>query len=321
MLSLVMSNLRKPVFVLMSLVLAAASLSNAQTASPSATSPTTGQPGQPSSYFDKPSGEIGIMGSEAATQITPEGYLRTGFEELMFFAGFDLEPTSVSGNIQEQRGLPIVHYTFERDGITYRFTIFVAKIDKSAIIRARQHAKFPFMPGFNIEDNIFEPLVNFVRVDIANSARKTNRAVFASGVCYGAPSTTGTPQGANRQVGESFNPGWMNYFDDANFYRFNRDLYNFPVGYVDRSFTIRKNWSEPNPQYVLAETRIDPAPTPTTPIGIVTYARELKPGETWTLDFKMPVIPNADPFVISAIDDASFDAIEAQVHGGAGAKP
>jgi hypothetical protein len=44
------------------------------------------------------------------------------------------------------------------------------------------------------------------------------------------------------------------------------------------------------------------------PIGIVTYARLLKPGESWTLDFKMPLIPNADPFVISAIDDASLDA-------------
>ncbi len=39
----------------------------------------------------------------------------------------------------------------------------------------------------------------------------------------------------------------------------------------------------------------------------------LKPGETWTLDFKMPVIPTADPFAISAIDDASFDAVQAQL--------
>jgi len=81
--------------------------------------------------------------------------------------------------------------------------------------------------------------------------------------------------------------------------------------FANRSFTIRKNWSEPNPQYVLGVTHVDAGPT--TPVGIVTYARELKPGETWTLDFKMPVIPTADPFAIIAIDDASFDTVETQM--------
>ena len=252
---------------------------------------------------------MGVTGFEDTTRITPDGYLRTGFEELMFFSGPDLEPTSVSGHILEQRGLPIVHCTFEREGITYRFSIFAGKIDKTAIISARQHAKFPFMPGFDITSGIYEPQVDFIRVDITNSAHEPRRAVFASGVRYQDPNTTGTPHGKD---GEAFNPGWMNYFDDANFYRFNRDLYSFPAGYADRSFTVRKNWSEPNPQYVLGVTRVDPAPT--TPIGIVTYARQLNPGETWILDFKLPVIPTADPFVISAIDDASVGAIEARVH-------
>jgi hypothetical protein len=330
MLSSVMSKFRKSVLALASLVLAAASLSNAQTVSPSPSIDHLGQPGQPSSNPSKPAGEIGFIGSGAATEITPEGYLRTGFEELMFFSGPDLEPTNTGIRALGQGHLPIVHYEFERDGITYRFTIFAGKIDKSAIIRARQHAKFPFMPGFDIESDIVEPLVNFIRVDMTNTAGEPKRAVFASGVRYDGPSAAGASQGDNRSadgktpsdnrvVGEPFNPGWINYFDDANFYRFNRDLYNFPAGYIDRSFRVRKNWSEPNPEYVLGETQLNA--TPTTPIGIVTYARELKPGETWTLDFKMPVIPNADPFVISAIDDASLDAIDGQLHGSGAAKP
>lgn len=298
-------------FTVLLLVLAlpttSARLLHAQT-----TSPPAAQPGQPASWFNPQTGELGLAGFENTTEITADGYLRTGFGELMFFSGPDLEPIGVSGHILEQRGLPIVHYGFERDGITYRFSIFAGKIDKSAIIVARQHAKFPFMPGFDITSGIYEPQVNFVRVDITNAAHEPRRAVFASGVRYEDPNATGTPHSKD---GEAFNHGWMNYFDDANFYRFNRDLYVFPAGYADRSFTVRKNWSEPNPQYVLNVTRIDPAPAPTTPIGIVTYARRLNPGETWTLDFKMPMIPTADPFVISAIDDASLDAIEAQVHG------
>ncbi len=59
---------------------------------------------------------------------------------------------------------------------------------------------------------------------------------------------------------------------------------------------------------MLGVTRLNPDPT--TPIGIVTYARELDPGETWVLDFKLPVIPTTDLFVITAIDDASLDGNE-----------
>ena len=283
-------------------------------------SPTTSAPSQtdsqPSSWFNERTGEIGVVGFDHSTQITPDGYLRTGFEELMFFAGSDLEPTSASGRILSKDGQPIVHYEFERDGITYRFSIFAGKIDKTAIILARQHAKFPFLPGFDIESGVVEPEVDFIRVEITNSAHDVRRAVFASGVRYeDLNNQTSRPSGQNREddnAGEAFNPGWTNSFDDANFYRFNRDLYSFPSGFVDRSFTIRKNWSVPNPQDVLSVTTLNPAPT--TPIGIVTYARRLNPGETWTLDFKMPLIPTADPFVIAAIDDASLGAIEALVH-------
>jgi len=300
-----MKNLRFTVLLLvLALPQAFACFVRAQTASPAAEAPP-----QPSSWFNQQTGELGLAGFENTTAITHEGYLRTGFEELMFFAGPNLDPTKASGQIITKDGLPIAHYHFERDGITYRFSIFAGKIDKSAIIVARQHAKFPFMPGFNIESGIIEPEVNFIRVDITNTAHEPRRAVFASGVRYQDPSATGIPHSKD---GEAFNPTWTNNFDDANFYRFNRVLYSFPSGYADRSFTVRENWSEPNPQDVLSVTRLSPAAT--IPIGIVTYARVLNPAERWTLDFKMPVIPTADPFVISAIDEASIDAIEAQVH-------
>ena len=54
------------------------------------------------------------MDAEAATEITPEGYLRTGFGELMFFAGPEFEPTNVRIRTLEEGHLPIVHYQFER---------------------------------------------------------------------------------------------------------------------------------------------------------------------------------------------------------------
>jgi hypothetical protein len=314
MLSLVMKNPQLTVllFALLAFPATFAHLMRAQTGSPTPASPPVSQAGHPSEKPLTPPDWIGPMGSGATTEITPEGYLSTGFEEMMFFCGPDLEPTNAHIRTLDQGHPPIVHYRFDRDGIQYRFTIFAAKIDKSAIVEARRHAKFPFMPGFDIESNIYQPMVNFIRVDITNNGPEPRHVVFASGVRYADPSATTDRRRDNPQTGEAFNRGWVNFFDDANFYRFNRDLYAFPAGFVDRSFTIRKNWSEPNSQYVLGVTHVDAGPT--TPVGIVTYARELKSNESWVLDFKMPVIPTADPFAISAIDDASFDAIETELH-------
>src|ERR1039458_715151 len=139
-----MKNLRKPVvFLVVALfVVLAADCLHAQMVSPS-----IDQPGQPFSYFSKPTDEIGVMGAEAATEITPEGYLRTGFGELMFFAGPELEPTSVRTRTVEQGNLPIVHYEFARDGIVYSFTLFAATFNESES----------------------GPLVNFIRVEMKNA--------------------------------------------------------------------------------------------------------------------------------------------------------
>src|ERR1700733_1974803 len=150
--------------------------------SPSPNSPSVANPGQPSSDSSKAAEQIGLLGSGALTEITPEGYLSTGFEEMMFFSGADLEPANAHIHNLDQCHPPIVHYQFDRDGINYRFTIFAAKIDKSAIVEARRHAKVPFMPGFDIESNIYQPVVAFIRVDITNNGPEPRRAVFASGV-------------------------------------------------------------------------------------------------------------------------------------------
>jgi hypothetical protein len=266
-------------------------------------SPSIDQPGQPFSYFSKPTDEIGIMGAEAATEITPEGYLRTGFGELMFFAGPELEPTSVRIRTLEQGHLPIVHYEFARDGIVYSFTVFAATLDGSES----------------------GPLVNFVRVEIKNASRQPTRAIFATGIRYDALSTTGLPHGDNRfmrpvegkspgayrQIGAPFNSQWANSFDAAHFFRDGRLLYSFSLGYASRSFTLRdqiRDRHSPDlskPAHLFVE--------PETPVGIVTYSTLLPPGAQRTLDFKMPVVPTADPQILSTLDQTGFDAAEAQI--------
>ena len=266
-------------------------------------SPGIDQPGQPFSYFSKPTDEIGVMGAEAATEITPEGYLRTGFGELMFFAGPELEPTSVRIRTLEQGHLPIVHYEFARDGIVYSFTLFAATLDGKES----------------------GTLVNFIRVEMKNASHQSTRAIFSTGIRYDALSTTGAAHGDNRfrrpaegafpgnyrQIGEPFSRQWANSFDVAHFFRDGRVLYSFPLGYAARDFTLRDSTRDMHMPDLSKPAHLNVEPE--TPVGIVTYSTLLPPGAQRALDFKMPVVPTADPQTLSDLDQTGFDAAKAQI--------
>ena len=261
-------------------------------------SPTIDSPGQPFSYFSAPTDEIGMMDAEAATEVTPEGYLRTGFGELMFFSGPELKPTHVRVRTLEQGHLPVLHYQFADNGVLYRFAMFSASLDGKP-------------EG---------TLVNFIRVTMKNEGSEPNRAIFATGMRYDAPNNTGATHGDNRfdrprpgrfpgdyrQIGEKFNPDWTYSFAADGFLRDGRLLYTFPEGYANRGWTLHGRYNYP--QDISKPERLDVDPT--VAVGIVTYSRLLKPGEQSTLDFKMPVVPSADA---TSIQQASFDAAHAQV--------
>jgi hypothetical protein len=296
-----MMKFRIPILLLSGLTLAAltAPRLHAQMVSPS-----IDRPGEPFSYFSKPVDEIGVPDAEAATEITPEGYLRTGFGELMFFAGPELEPTSVRIGTLEEGRLPIVHYLFERDGVTYRFTLFAAT------------------KGIQNGEPV-GPLVNFIRIDMKNEGTQPTRAILATGMRYDAPNNTGAPHGDNRfdrpregrfpgdyrQLGEPFSPDWIYSFSEAGFLRDGRLLYAFPSGYASRGFTLHGRYNYPQDVSKPEKLTVDP----TVPVGIVTYSKLLKPGEMWVLDFKMPVVPVADPTVLASIGRAGFDQAKEQI--------
>jgi hypothetical protein len=262
-------------------------------------SPSIDRPNEPFSYYSKPTDEIGMMDAEAATEVTPEGYLRTGFGELMFFAGPELEPTSVRIRTLEEGHLPVMHYHFERDGVTYRFTLFAATLDGKP-------------EG---------TLVNFIRVELKNTGAESNRAIFATGVRYDAPNDTAEPHGDNRftrphepnhvggyrQIGEKFSTDWVYSYSNDGFLRDDRLLYTFPEGYATRGWTLHGRYNYP--QDISKPSKLDVDPV--VPVGIVTYSRLLKPGETWTLDYKMPVVPTSDATQVEAIRSAAFDHFHA----------
>ncbi len=264
-------------------------------------SPSIDRPGEPFSYFSKPTGEIGMMDAEAATEITPEGYLRTGFAEMMFFSGPEYTPTSVRIRTLEEGHLPIVLYSFTRDGIVYRFTLFAATLD------GRPEGT----------------LVNFIRVSMKNEGSETTRAILATGMRYDAPNNTGDEHGDNRftrpakgdfpgdyrQLGVKFNPDWEYAFQSAAFLRDGKLLYTFPQGYALRGWTLHGRYNYPQDISKPVKMPVDP----TVAVGIVTYSKLLKPGAEETLDFKMPVVPTSDAATLAALDAASFDAAHTQV--------
>jgi hypothetical protein len=264
--------------------------------------PSIDKPGEPFSYFSKPTDEIGVMDAEAATEVTPEGYLRTGFGELMFFSGPDLEPTNVRIRTLEDGRLPIIHYEFERTGIVYRFTMFAATLDGKP-------------EG---------TLVNFIRVEMKNDGRLPTRGILATGIRYDAPNNTGAAKhgdnrfdrpvtgkfpGDYRQLGEEFSPLWTHSFSSDGFLRDNRLLYEFPSGYALRGYTMHVRYNYPQDVSEPKKLNVDR----TVPVGIMTYSRLIQPGEEYVVDFKMPVIPTRNADTIAKIRDSSFDQAEAQV--------
>ena len=278
-------------------------------------SPSIDKPGEPFSYFSKPTDEIGVMDAEAATEVTPEGYLRTGFGELMFFSGPDLEPTNVRIRTLEDGHLPIIHYQFERDGIVYRFTMFAAMLDGNGVPDDRSSSLGQKPEG---------TLVNFIRVAMKNEGHEPTRAILATGIRYDAPNNTGLARhgdnrfdrpvqgkfpGAYRQLGEEFSTQWTYSFSPNGFLRDNRLLYEFPSGYTMRGYTMHGRYNYPqdvsNPKVLSVDK--------TVPVGIVTYSQVLQPNLEYVLEFKMPVIPTRNVDAIAAIHSTSFFQAKAQV--------
>ncbi len=259
-------------------------------------SPKMDKPGEPFSYFSKPTDEIGMVDAEAATEITPEGYLRTGYGELMFFTGPEMQPVNQRVKTLGEGRLPIVHYAFTRDGIEYRFTLFAATYNGRP------------------EDG----LLNFVRVEIKNKNEDKTRAIFATGVRYDAPHDTAGTHGDNRfdrprreafagdyrQIGEEFSKDWVYGFDGNHFTRDGKVIYSFPAGEEMRGFTLHGFYNYPQDVTKAKKLSVDE----TTPVGVVRYSKMLAPDEVWTLDYRMPVKPTDKADEIALIDGFKTEA-------------
>lgn len=265
--------------------------------------PDIDRPGEPFSYFSRPTDIIGVMNAPSATEITPEGFLYSGYGELMFFTGPERTPIAARIRTLERGYLPIVRYSVHTEGIDYKFTDLAAQI-----------------PMPQTDENVpTGQIANFVRITLTNSGSEPRTAFFTTAIRYQGEQTTAQPQPDNRfrrpaqadklggymQPGEPFRSDWSYRMSSGTCLRDNRVLFRYPL--------------EPTPHEQLTfnthYNRILPTAsdslqlTPTTPVCTVEYTIVLKPGESRSLDLVMPLIPVAgDSPEAHNLQAANFDA-------------
>jgi hypothetical protein len=290
---------------------------------PRMVSPDIDPPGEPFSYFSQSTDQIGVMHAPSATEITPEGYLYTGFGELMFYVGLDRTALKQRIRTLEAGHLPILSYEVQHDGLVYRFTMFAASVAASAA--AQQNG---------------EEVVDFVRVSVRNPSSAMRRGFVTTAWRYHGDQTTlgdqrtpvtigdnrfrrpveGKRVGDYQQPGALFNPDSVFTVHksggaDSAFLQDGRAIYFFPefpeapapeITPTYRDYYNRESPATGNDHGV----RI----LPTTPMATAEYALEVPAGAERSLDFKIPLLPvEQGSAAFTDAEHAEFDERHAQV--------
>ncbi len=239
--------------------------------------PSIDDPNEPFCYFSEPTDVIGIMDGREATLVSPEGYFYTGWGELMFFTGNPPLPINKRVKTLKNGYLPIIQYTFNRDGIEYNFQAFASTLDG------------------NPENRLY----NFVRVTLKNTGER-RATYFSIASRYQNDANTDWGVGDNRfgrpieaerlgafeQLGDEFSQDALFSFSEDGFFKDNKLLYHYPTNNIHQKLmTFKTGYNEapsitPTTLYVL----------PTTPVGIVQYKFILDKGEETVLEFKFPYL-------------------------------
>jgi hypothetical protein len=262
---------------------------------------------KPFSYYAHPTDPIGAMYAPNGNEVTPEGYIYTGFGELMFLVGNPPKPVNCRIKTLHRGYLPVIEYDFERDGVRYAYQLFSADLGGA----------LAGMP------------VSFARVTVTNEGPE-ERTAFAGAACrYRGPSFTAYGGAGDFRVGsgtrhipqellDSYDgpTAQMGYsFGDDAVLRNDKIVYLFPasprphwksVALMDSGLRMRRYFSGE------VEGNTDPVHglSPDEPAGIVLHALPLQPGETATLTYKLPMLPVAqDSEAALLLAEADYDGL------------
>jgi hypothetical protein len=248
-------------------------------------------PDRPFSYFANPNDLLGAWGAPVASEVTPEGYVYTGFGELLFFTGNPPEPIHARIRTLRQGYLPIVEYDVRRHDVVFAWELCAADLGGP-------------LQGL--------PL-NLARVTVRNDAMEPRAAYLTAAWRFCGPVNTLYTGIADHRFAQrfdliradlregqtAFNPAW--HFDWAHdaLRRDGRLLYCFPtdpapaqrtLALFDHGLRLRRYFSGEIEGDVNARQVVDPH----TPLGLVTYCLQLEPGAVRTLVFRLPLVPLPD---------------------------
>jgi hypothetical protein len=252
------------------------------------------RPDQPFSYIGASTDQMTIRGAQFGTEITPEGYLYTGWGELMFLVGNPPQPVSQRIRTLERGYLPIFHYQYGDGTVRYNVTTFAAP---------------PSLSGSA------DQLVNFIRVVAVNSGKAERTSYFNVAFRYNGPVNSTDGAGDHRfprpvspgkpgdysQPGVNFDPNWTYEFTRDFAVRSGKIVYEFPASSEPALWLTRREL------YSHAE-KIDVLPD--TPVLLTQFELHLAPGASQTLVFKMPVQPIAadNAAAVEGLRTATFDS-------------
>jgi hypothetical protein len=248
--------------------------------------PSIDSPAEPFSYFWHPTDVLGTLFDPVASELTPEGYVYTGFGELMFFTGNPPQPVDQRIKTLENGFLPVLQYRVTRDDLTYHFTMIATDLGGPL-------AGVP---------------VNLVRVEVKNETSATHVGFLASAFRVQPPQTR-LEMPYDFRFGQrfalipnrltagqtKFNPDWKYSFTDTSLVRDGSILYSFPrdpsllqtsMSELDSGIRVQRFLSGQ-----IEQQRWTVILTPDTPMGFVQYRFVLKPGEGKELVFKLPLAP------------------------------
>ena len=232
------------------------------------------RPGEPFSYPTYSTDQMTIRGAPLGTEITPEGYLYTGYGELMFLAGNPPRPVAQRIRTLERGYLPIFHYQYSDGPVHYELTTFAASLAGTTTGQ----------------------LVNFIRVVATNSGKADRTSYFNVAFRYNGPVDNTDGLGDHRfgrpvfpkqaghysQPGVAFDPNWVYEFRDDLAIRSGQVVYEFPDSAEPVLWMTRNElYSRPSKINVLADT----------PALLTQFELHLPPGASRSLFFKMPVQP------------------------------
>jgi len=254
--------------------------------------PAIDEEGKPFSYFAFPVDVIGLMDCREGTEVTPEGYLFTGYGELMFFYGSPPQPVNQRIKTLYKGYFPVVQYSFMKEGVQYSLTLF----------------------AYTLDGTPESELINFIRVTIKNISQNPRTVYWWIGTRYTAESNAahGIPDhrfkrpaiasrpGYYEQEGEEFSSDWEYSFKNGMMLRDGKVFYFFPEDFPHTKWiTLRTPYNEKWKK---------PKILPITPVGLVKFEIALNPGEEKTLDFKMPYRPiPLENKNLDLIKNADFD--------------